>query len=194
MRDHDLLEFRRLSATLYCKNQRWNDSISLSKQDKLFKDAIRTAAQSGQAEVAEELLTYFTDIGAKECFTATLYSCYHLIRPDVVSELTWVHALQDYVMPYRIQAEREQRIQRDTLERELAALKKQLAEQQAKGETDPASGIIPGGGLGGTLMITQGPGPGMVGMPMQGQMTGMPMQSQMTGMPMQMMGMPGRMY
>lgn len=34
---HDLLEFRRIAALLYKKNSKWVESISLSKQDKLFK-------------------------------------------------------------------------------------------------------------------------------------------------------------
>lgn len=34
---HELLEFRRLAALIYKKNKRWDDSISLSKDDKLFK-------------------------------------------------------------------------------------------------------------------------------------------------------------
>jgi clathrin heavy chain len=48
-----------VAAHLYKKNSKWEQSISLSKQDKLFKDAIETAASSGSSEVAEDLLTYF---------------------------------------------------------------------------------------------------------------------------------------
>jgi len=70
---HELLEFRRLAVVLYNKNRKWEESISLSKKDKLFQDAILTAAESGEEEVAEEVLTYFVDIGSKECFAATLF-------------------------------------------------------------------------------------------------------------------------
>lgn len=56
---HDLLEFRRLAAHLYKKNGRWEDSISLSKRDKIYKDAIETAAASSSTPIAEDLLTYF---------------------------------------------------------------------------------------------------------------------------------------
>lgn len=35
------------------------ESITLSKEDKLYKDAIETAATSGIVEVAEDLLSYF---------------------------------------------------------------------------------------------------------------------------------------
>ena len=48
-----------MAAHLYRKNGKWEQSISLSKQDKLFKDAIETAATSGSSDVAEELLGYF---------------------------------------------------------------------------------------------------------------------------------------
>ena len=40
------------------KNNKWEESISLSKQDKLFKDAIETAAISGKSDVVEELVRY----------------------------------------------------------------------------------------------------------------------------------------
>lgn len=73
LEQHELLEFRRLAVLLYNKNKKWDDSIALSKRDKLFQDAILTAAESGEEEVAEEVLTYFVDIGSKECFAATLF-------------------------------------------------------------------------------------------------------------------------
>ncbi|KAJ7061039.1 armadillo-type protein [Mycena amicta] len=74
------LEFRRLAAHLYKKNSRWAQSIALSKNDRLYKDAMITAAVSGSTEVAEELLSYFVDIGNKECFSALLYICFDLLR------------------------------------------------------------------------------------------------------------------
>ena len=46
-----------------------------------------TAAVSGDVSVAEELLSYFVDIGNKDCFAATLYVCFDLVRPDVVAEM-----------------------------------------------------------------------------------------------------------
>ena len=120
---HELLEFRRLAAHLYkvrtsgiCriylllilpqKNSRWEESISLSKQDKLYKDAMITAAVSASTEVAEELLSYFVDIGNKECFAALLFVCFDLLRSDVVEELSWQHGLNDFYMPYKIQVQR----------------------------------------------------------------------------------------
>jgi clathrin heavy chain len=88
------------------KNSRWEESISLSKQDKLYKDAMITAATSGSTEVAEELLSYFVDIGNKECFAALLFICFDLLRSDIVEELSWQHGLNDFYMPYKIQVQR----------------------------------------------------------------------------------------
>ena len=53
-----LWTWRQIAANIYRKNKRWDKSIALSKQDKLFKDAIETAAISSKVEVVEELLRY----------------------------------------------------------------------------------------------------------------------------------------
>lgn len=55
---HELVFFRQIAASIYRKTKRWEKSIALSKQDKLFRDAIETAATSGKSEVVEELLRY----------------------------------------------------------------------------------------------------------------------------------------
>lgn len=55
---HDLVFFRQIAASIYRKNKRWDKSIALSKQDKLYKDAIETSAISGKPEVVEELVNY----------------------------------------------------------------------------------------------------------------------------------------
>jgi len=55
---HDLVFFRQIAANIWRKNKRWQKSIELSKQDKLYKDAIETAAISGKTEVVTELLRY----------------------------------------------------------------------------------------------------------------------------------------
>jgi hypothetical protein len=101
----------------------------MSKQDKLYKDAMETAAVSNETAVAEELLSYFVDIGNKECFAAMLYVCFDLLRPDVVAELvsmdyadglwstrlltstriqSWRHGLNDFTFPYTLQSQRDQ--------------------------------------------------------------------------------------
>lgn len=169
LESHELLEFRRLAAHLYKKNNRWEESIQLSKHDKLFRDAIITAAASNSTEVAEEILGYFVDIGNKECFAATLFVCFDLLRPDIVAELSWQHGLNDFYMPYKIQ------VQRSTADKvcqlpgcvdwvaeavfQIAALERQVKELSTKTvqreQADEAPVMNPGLGM---LMITQGPG------------------------------------
>ena len=48
---------------------------------------METAAQSGDAEIAEELLKFFVERGERECFAAALFTCYDLIKPDVALEV-----------------------------------------------------------------------------------------------------------
>ena len=55
---HELVFFRQIAAQIYRKNKRWEKSIALSKQDKLFKDAIETSAMSGKPNIVEDLLRY----------------------------------------------------------------------------------------------------------------------------------------
>ncbi|KAF8327169.1 clathrin heavy chain 1 [Cantharellus anzutake] len=150
LEQHELLEFRRLAAHLYKKNKRWDISITSSKQDKLFKDAIITAAASGSTEVAEDLLSYFVDIGNKECFAAMLYVCFNLLRPDVVMDLSWQHGLNDFYMPYKVQSERTLNEKITQLEREVKErTKRETQKEQAEAEMP----IIAPGGI---LRITQG--------------------------------------
>lgn len=48
--------------------------MELCKKDRLFKDAMEYAAESHQQEIAEELLQWFLERGAKDCFAACLYT------------------------------------------------------------------------------------------------------------------------
>uniref|UniRef100_A0A1B0F059 Clathrin heavy chain linker core motif domain-containing protein n=1 Tax=Phlebotomus papatasi TaxID=29031 RepID=A0A1B0F059_PHLPP len=84
-------------------NNRWKQSVELCKKDRLFKDAMEYAAESHQQEIAEELLGWFLDRGAFDCFAACLFQCYDLLRPDVILELAWRHNIMDFAMPYLIQ-------------------------------------------------------------------------------------------
>jgi len=65
------------------------------------------AAESKNAEVAEELLAWFLDKGNHDCFAACLFQCYDLLHPDVILELAWRHNILDFAMPYLIQVTRE---------------------------------------------------------------------------------------
>lgn len=64
-------------------------------------------AESRDAELAEKLLQWFLEEGKRECFAASLFTCYDLLPPDVVLELAWRHNLLDLAMPYFIQVMRE---------------------------------------------------------------------------------------
>uniref|UniRef100_A0A667HBR1 Clathrin heavy chain n=1 Tax=Lynx canadensis TaxID=61383 RepID=A0A667HBR1_LYNCA len=104
---HQLIEFRRIAAYLYKGNNRWAQSVELCKKDHLYKDAMQHAAESRDAELAEKLLQWFLEEGKRECFAASLFTCYDLLPPDVVLELAWRHNLVDLAMPYFIQVMRE---------------------------------------------------------------------------------------
>ncbi|TLD30353.1 hypothetical protein PspLS_01914 [Pyricularia sp. CBS 133598] len=148
---HDLVFFRQIAASIYRKNKRWEKSIALSKQDKLWKDAIETAAISGKSEVVEELLRYFVDIGNRECYVGMLYACYDLIRPDLVLEMSWRHGLHDFTMPYMINLLSQQTKELAVLKADNEARKAKEKEQEKKEDNAPILG-------GGRLMITAGPG------------------------------------
>ena len=68
---------------------------------------MKTASDSGNADLAESLLRFFVEEDNRECFAACLYTCYELIRPDVALELAWRKNMLDFAMPYLIQVLRE---------------------------------------------------------------------------------------
>lgn len=182
---HELVEMRRISALVYKKNKKYKQSIDLSKEDKMFKDAMETAFASGSPDLAESLLRYFVDNDMKECFAACLYTCYDLIRPDVGLELAWRKNMLDFAMPFLIQTLREYTGRIDALDKKTQ--KKEEAEEKEKSASnDYVPDYMPGAWTGnvagfGNLAIT-GPGPA----PMQPGMPGM----QPTGMPAMQPGMP----
>mmetsp|Transcript_7985 Transcript_7985/g.15241 ORF Transcript_7985/g.15241 Transcript_7985/m.15241 type:complete len:1712 (+) Transcript_7985:39-5174(+) len=103
LENHELVEFRRIAAKLFKLNRRWERSIEISKKDQLWGDAMETVAASGDENMAEELLNFFVSAGQKECFAACLFTCYELIRADVVLEIAWRNGLMDFAMPFMIQ-------------------------------------------------------------------------------------------
>lgn len=76
---HELLEMRRVAAYIYKKAGRWKQSIALSKKDNLYKDAMETASQSGDRELAEELLVYFIEQVPDPCFCASSFYFMHTV-------------------------------------------------------------------------------------------------------------------
>jgi clathrin heavy chain len=65
----------------------WSESLDLAKADRLWRDALETAAASREIAVAEELAAYFVSIGNKDAFAAMLFVCFELVRPDFVDEM-----------------------------------------------------------------------------------------------------------
>ena len=62
---------RRVAAYIYKKAGRWKQSIALSKKDNMYKDCMETASQSGDHDLAEQLLVYFIE---QVCVSSTITS------------------------------------------------------------------------------------------------------------------------
>jgi len=131
---HDLLEFRRIASQLYRNNKRWNTSIELSKRDGLWQDAMESAAVSSDSKLAEELLRFFVETKdcPHSCFAACLYTCYDLIRPDIVLELSWRHNLTEFCMPFMVQTFRTFTDKVDFLHNKLEKHETNIEEEKEK--------------------------------------------------------------
>ena len=105
--NHPLLEFKRISALVYRKNKKFEESIEISKKLNFFKDAIDTALESGKEKYVNDLLKYFAEKKDKESFAACLYTCYEFIKPDVAMELAWRYGMTEMCMPFMIQTMRD---------------------------------------------------------------------------------------
>jgi len=140
---HGLLEFRRVAAHLYKLNKRWKQSIEISKQQKVYKDAMQTAAESKDRALAEDLLSYFVELPSPHCFAACLYTCYELVRPDVALELAWRNKMTDFAFPFLIQHLREANNKIDSL---TAAREKETANAQQQ-TNDLRIPLVPGPGV-----------------------------------------------
>ncbi|KAL3681952.1 hypothetical protein R1sor_024908 [Riccia sorocarpa] len=127
---HELLEMRRIAAYIYKKAGRWKQSVALSKKDNLYKDAMETTSQSGDRDLAEELLTFFVEQGKKECFASCLYTCYDLIRPDVALELAWMNNIIDFAFPYILMFLREYTSKVDDLIKDKEAAQLEVKEKE----------------------------------------------------------------
>jgi len=154
---HELLEFRRIAAYLYKKNKRWAQSVDLSKEDRMYKDAIDTAAESSEADIAEDLLRFFVSVQDRSCFTATLYTCYDLIRPDIAMELAWRNGYSDYTMPYLIQYVKNLHEKVKVLETRTAPPKEEEKEAEMAAAAQAAAYGFGGGMMNDTLMIANQP-------------------------------------
>jgi clathrin heavy chain len=150
---HELLEFRRISAYVYRCNKKWNQSIELSKNDRMWKDCIDTANESGDSEIIENLLRFFCETSEKECFSAALYTCFAHVSPDVALELGWLNGYHNFIMPFFIQTFRQTHVRLKALEERTAPPKE---EETAQGAIAQTYGQLGGFGSG-VLMIENGP-------------------------------------
>ena len=132
---HELTEFRRTAALLYKRNLKWRKAVALAKADKLYRDAMETAAQSADRDIAEDLLRFFVAEGQRECFAACLFTCYDLVRPDVALEVAWSNGLVDSVMPFMIQFLRDYSSKVDL----LMADRREAQEASKAGESERAA-------------------------------------------------------
>lgn len=144
LENHELTEFRRIAALIYKNNLKWKKAVALAKADKLYEDAMETAAQSKDADLAEDLLRFFVDDDVPECFAACLYTCYDLIRPDIALELAWRNKLMDMVMPYMIQFLRDYSNKVDILtkERREAQEANKAGEAERKAQEQAANAYL----------------------------------------------------
>jgi len=139
---HEFLEFRRIAGYLYKKNGRHAQSMDLAKTDKLWKDAMETAADSKDSAVVEALLRYFVAQKMPECFAACLYTCYDHVKPDTAMELAWKSQMMDYAMPYMIQILREYTTKVDVLTKARDEQKEAAAAAPA-GFVGAPQGVLP---------------------------------------------------
>jgi len=139
------------------QNKRYAQALELAKTDKLYKDAMATAATSQDPELVEQLLRFFVEQEAKECFAACLFTCFELVRPDVVLELAWRHNILDYAMPYLIQVSKNYVAKVDKL---VAEAEKQKQAKDKESENEAAAGGLGSdmGMAGAPLMLTMGGG------------------------------------
>ncbi|CAM8970976.1 unnamed protein product [Rhodiola kirilowii] len=156
---HELLEMRRVAAYIYKKAGRWKQSIALSKKDNHYKDAMETCSQSGDRELAEELLVYFIDQGKKECFASCLFVCYDVIRPDVALELAWTNNMIDFAFPYLLQFIREYTGKVDELVKD-----KMEAQKEVKAKKEEEKEVIAQQNMYAQLLPLALPAPPMPGM------------------------------
>nr|BAD94884.1 hypothetical protein [Arabidopsis thaliana] len=139
---------------------------------------METASQSGEHELAEQLLVYFIEQGKKECFATCLFVCYDLIRPDVALELAWINNMMDFAFPYLLQFIREysgkvDELIKDKLEAQKEVKAKEQEEKDVISQQNMYAQMLP-------LALPAPPMPGMGGgggygpPPQMGGMPGMP--------------------
>jgi len=155
---HELLECRRISSLLFRKGKKFQKSIEISKKDDLHKDAMETVAESNDPALAEDLLRHIMNMKDKELLAAMLYTCYELVKPDVVLEVAWRQGLNEYVMPYFIQFVKDLSSRVENVQKSTEDIKKKDDKKQEEEMNKPLdmemNFMFPGMGMGGQ---NQGP-------------------------------------
>lgn len=125
-----LFEFRKIALTLHRRNKRFSHAIEVAKANNLFSEAIESAAESKDHELAEKLLVWFVaEKKRPDCFIACLYQCYDLVTPAFAMELGWRYGMMNAVMPFMIQSMTEMQERISSLEKAMSDAQKQAKEQ-----------------------------------------------------------------
>lgn len=136
LQNSDLLQLRRIAARLFRWNGKYEQAIEVSKKDELYKDAIESVAASEDAELTEQLATFFLDNDLLELFTGILYRCFEFFRPDIALELAWRYKVMDHAMPFMIQTMKEIGQRLFGLEEESKEKREMEQEEKRKEEED----------------------------------------------------------
>lgn len=119
---HPLIYFKRIAALLYSNNKKWSKSIEIMKTEKLWKEAIETAANSRDPKVVKKLLSFFVDSNYKEGFIALIYSAYDLVSFDEVLESAFMNSWDIYSRPYEISVRTEDHKSLQEIEQKIQKL------------------------------------------------------------------------
>jgi len=140
MQSHNNPQFRRISALIYKKNKKFQESVELSKRDKQYRDAIETTQESKSWDLVESMLRFFAEEGEKEFFTVCTYTCYEFVRPEIVTELAWRFNLTEYAMPFWIQLTRDLTYRVEQVQKKNDEREKKEAD---KSEKEATQGLNP---------------------------------------------------
>ncbi|KAG5489303.1 hypothetical protein GH5_00170 [Leishmania sp. Ghana 2012 LV757] len=154
----ELFEFRKIALLLHRKNKRYAHAIAVAKENRLFEEAIGTAAESADGDLVTSLLDYFVK-DYPECFAACLYTCYDLLDPATVLQKAWLNQRTEMAMPYVIQVLQEYSSKIDKMEKSMTDAQNAAKDAARRAGPMQGPGAMP-------LMIEQSGGMPMNGMAM----------------------------
>jgi clathrin heavy chain len=105
-------------------------------------------------------LRFFCETSEKECFCATLFTCFSHISPDIALELGWLNGYHHFIMPFLIQTFRKTHLRLKELETRTAPPKE---EDNAQNEIAATYGNLGGFGSGVLMLENGGMGGGIPG-------------------------------